>query len=122
MPAGRPSKYDPAYCKKAVDFLSDGYSITALAGSLGIGISTLYDWEKAFPEFSAALKVGRAGATKWWEDKARDAAEQGNATAIVFGLKNRASNEWRDKVETEHSGEVKLTGVQVEFVNPEAKS
>jgi hypothetical protein len=30
---------------------------------------------------------------------------EGNATAVVFGLKNRASDEWRDMSYSKHGGE-----------------
>ena len=97
MPAGRPSKYDPAYCEQAIEHLSEGYSITTLAAKLGIGISTLYDWRKQFPEFAEALKQGEEQCKHWWEDQAREAAKSGNAAVIIFGLKNRCG--WRDKID-----------------------
>lgn len=105
-PGGRPSLYDPAYCDEAVTFLKDGYSVAALAGHLGVCYATVKNWMNEHPEFLAAVKRGQAGAVLWWEKANRNLAltGEGNATACVFGLKNRASDEWRDKIETEHSG------------------
>lgn len=106
MAGGRPSTYDPAYCEEATTFLADGYSLAALAGHIGVARSTVYEWVNEHPEFSDAVKIGQAKAVLWWEDRNRALArgEDGNATAVVFGLKNRASDEWRDVKATEISG------------------
>jgi transposase-like protein len=106
MAAGRPSKYKPAYCKRAVDFLSQGYSVTALAGHLGVARSTVFQWAEENREFSDALKTGQAAAAEFWERALLNNAMtgEGNATSCIFGVKNRSRDEWRDKQETEISG------------------
>lgn len=108
MTIGRPSIYDPAFCQEAEQFIAEGYSVAAFAGHIGVAVRTVYNWMESHPEFMHSVKVGQAGAVAWWEKRLRDMAEngQGNATAIIFGLKNRAPEEWRDKTETEHSGSV----------------
>ena len=105
-PGGRPTKYDPEYCEQAIAFMSQGYSITAFAGSIQVSRQTVYQWAEDHPEFSDALNVARSAAALWWENRLRDVAEkgEGNATAAIFGLKNRAADEWRDKQSHEHSG------------------
>lgn len=105
-PGGRPSKYDPAYCEHVIDFLAQGYSITAFAGSVRVSRQTVYQWAEDHPEFSDALNIARAAAALWWENRLRDVAEgsEGSATAAIFGLKNRAADDWRDKQSLEHSG------------------
>ena len=106
MPAGRPSKYDPAYCDAVKAFMGDGYSIAATAGMLKVSRQTIYQWAEDHPEFSDALNEGRTLAAIWWEQKAREIAigGEGNATMVIFGLKNRVADEWRDKQQTELSG------------------
>lgn len=108
----RPTKYDPAYCDDARAFLAEGYSVAAFAGSIGVATSTVYKWVEEHPEFSDAIKAGQAGAVHWWENRLRDVAAkgEGNATACIFGLKNRAPSEWRDKTETEHSFNAVIKG------------
>jgi hypothetical protein len=107
---GRPTKYKPEYCEKAVEIMSEGYSIAGLAGKLRIDTDTIYEWAKVHPEFSDALKRARRAAACWWEDRARAVAagEAGSAPMVIFALKNRVSDEWRDKHEVEHSGEMVL--------------
>lgn len=121
----RPTKYDPKFCDAAVTFLKDGYSVAAFAGSIGVSKSTIYQWIEIHPEFSDAIKQGQAAAILWWEDRARAIANghDGNATITIFGLKNRAPDEWRDKTETEHSGGVKIDGISMTFVasDPDTK-
>jgi len=103
---GRPSAYRPEYCEAVIDFMADGYSVTAFAGSVRVSRQTIYQWAADHPEFSDALAIGKAAAALWWEGRLRNNAEkgEGNATAAIFGLKNRAAEEWREVNRTEHSG------------------
>ena len=105
MTSGRPSKYDPAMCEAVLPFMEQGYSTTALAGHLGVSRSTLYLWMDNHTEFSDAVKEGMAASAIWWENclRANAATGEGNATAAIFGLKNRASDDWRDKRDVDHT-------------------
>lgn len=100
----RPSSYDPAYCDAAVEFMAGGYSITAFAGHVGVTRSTVFAWMNAHPEFQDSVKRGTAAATKFWEAANIELAltGKGNATACIFGLKNRASEDWKDIQEHRH--------------------
>jgi hypothetical protein len=112
---GRPSKYDPAFCDIAEAILATGYSEAVLAGELGVCTDTVTEWKKVHDEFSASVKRGRARGAKVWEDRLAKLADSniGNATGIIFGLKNRQPDAWKDKTETELSGAVKVTRVQL---------
>lgn len=105
-PGGRPSKYSPAYCNEVIEFLAQGHSVTAFAGEIGVARSTVFKWAEEHQEFSDALKVGQAKATKFWEGILAKVASEGggNATAAIFGLKNRAPDDWSDKVISELTG------------------
>jgi transposase-like protein len=104
-PVGRPSKYDPNYGQQAIDFMKDGYSVTALAGHIGVARSTIFEWAEQHQEFSDSLRKAQALAALWWENKLRDVAMtgEGNVTAAIFGVKNRSREEWRDRHEVDHS-------------------
>lgn len=119
--AGRPSKYEPAFCDTAEETLAKGYSEAVLAGELGVCIDTITEWKKVHEEFSASVKRGRARGAMVWEDRLAKLADAnvGNATGIIFGLKNRLAEVWKDKTETEHSGGVTVT--RVELVGPEVE-
>jgi hypothetical protein len=117
---GRPSKYDPAFCQVAEDTLALGYSEAVLAGELSVCLDTITEWKSVHEEFSASVKRGRAKGARVWEDRLKALAEknEGNATGVIFGLKNRHPEAWRDKTETEHSGGVKLTRIELVGVRP----
>lgn len=102
---GRPTKYKQEYCQRAIEYLKEGYSVTALAGHFGVARSTVFRWAEENPEFSDALKTGQALAAEWWENALRHVVltGEGNASAAIFGVKNRSREEWRDKVEQDHT-------------------
>lgn len=105
-PAGRPTKYKPEYCEEAIRCMGGGYSLTGFAGKIGVSRQTVYEWAEVHPEFSDALNTARAASAAWWEDRAVDIATggEGNASVVIFGLKNRVADEWRDKNVTEIGG------------------
>ncbi len=115
---GRPSKYEDAFCDLAETTLSQGYSEAVLAGEIGVCIDTITEWKNAHPEFSASIKRGRAKGARVWEDRLATLADknEGNATAVIFGLKNRLPSEWRDKTETDHR--VAISRIEDVIVDP----
>lgn len=59
-PAGRPSKYDPAYCDLVIDDAKEGFSLTAFAGGIQIDRDTVTEWRKVHPEFDSACRAAKA--------------------------------------------------------------
>lgn len=108
MPAGRPTKYREEYCEAVVEHMKDGASLTSFAAEIGVCRATITLWMNDYPQFLAAATRGKAACAAWWERVARSNAQdgKGNATLCVFGLKNMAADDWRDKQEIEHSGGV----------------
>lgn len=106
MTAGRPTKYDPAYCQAVIEHMKEGASLTSFAAEIGVARSTINEWIDHHWEFSEAAKRGKAQCAAWWEKMGRDKAENGggNATLIVFGLKNMAGEDWRERSSMELSG------------------
>lgn len=114
---GRPSKYKPEYCDMLIEHMHAGFSYEAFAGSIGVCWDTLYEWEKVHPEFSEAKRYGIAKGMMTWEQIGMDGCTgkiQGfNASTWIFNMKNRFRSHWKDRTETEHSGEIKsLTMVE----------
>ena len=101
----RPTKYTEALGEDLISWMAQGYSLTAAAGKIGVCRQTVYAWAEEKPEFSNALNHARAASAAWWEDQARITATtgDGNASVVIFALKNRVADEWRDKVETDHT-------------------
>lgn len=106
-PGGRPSLYRPEYCEQIVEHMSDGASILSFAAKIGVSRATIDNWAKEHPEFLGALQRGKSACAAWWESVGRNLAitGEGNAAMVIFGLKNMAADEWRDKQQHEHTGE-----------------
>ena len=105
-PIGRPSKYDPAFCDAVIDHMTDGASLTSFAAEISVARSTINEWAEHHEDFSEAIKIAKAKCAAWWEKKGRTLAVDGggNATLVIFGLKNMAGEDWREKQAIEHSG------------------
>ena len=116
------SLYRASYCEEIVDFLKDGYSLAAFAGHIGVSRKRIRDWADRHPDFAEAVQRAKAKSALWWERRTLELAQtgQGNASAIIFGLKNRVPEEWRDKIHTELSGKVEqVHRIERTVVRPE---
>lgn len=126
MPAGRPTKYEKRFCDMVIEHMSEGASITSFAAEIGVSRSTITEWVDQFPEFSVAVKTGKAKCAAWWEKLGRlgaSGAAPVNPTLVIFGLKNMGAEDWRDKQEHDHTSSDKsmTPNFTVEFVNANAK-
>lgn len=82
----------------------DGLTDEQIANNMNIGVTTLYQYKKDYPEFAKALKKGKAVVDYEVENALLQQALQGNTTAQIFWLKNRRPKKWRDKTSQEISG------------------
>jgi hypothetical protein len=108
-PVGRPTSYRQEYCARVVELMAEGRSLEGCAHLLGVHPDSLYEWQRRHPEFSVAVRAGRAAATAYWESRLIDVANgaPGNAQAIQWALRNRSRSEsgWdNDRQRLEHSG------------------
>lgn len=106
----------------------DGLSNEQIAYNMGISDRTLYKWQKKNVQFKQALKVGKDTADRQVENALFKSAlgyeykeevvtndgrvvtvtkhQKANTTAQIFWLKNRKPEQWRDKRELSHDGEI----------------
>ena len=123
MPAGRPSKYSPAYAEEVVTFCAEGYSLTAFAGEIGVCRDTITEWAAEHEEFSVAVNRAKAKRARWWEDRAKQVAAEGGpggqATMVIFGLKNHAPDDYRERQEHEITGKDGKDLIPPESVDPQ---
>lgn len=107
MSAGRPTKYDPAYCDQVVTHMAGGASLTSFAAEIDVARDTLTEWVSVHPEFSVAVKRGKAKCAAWWEKRGRSIAETGGGpgagTLVMFGLKNMGADDWSDSSKVDHT-------------------
>ena len=78
---------------------SRGLTLQQIAASLGIATSTLTLRKSDESALSEAINRGRAAGIKMVTNALFESAMAGNVAAQIFFLKNRAPEEWRDKVD-----------------------
>ena len=109
---GRPTKYKEEFNQLVLEDMLAGYTLSAFAGRLCVAPSTVKEWMASFPEFQAAVSRGKAMRQRTWETEGISIARTGGtgsqATMVIFGLKNMGTDEWRDKQEVAHSGQMTL--------------
>ena len=87
----------------------NGLTDAEIAKKLDISTDRFYYYKKHFSDFSDALKENKEVADLQVEQALFKAAMDGNVTAMIFWLKNRKGNSWREKPETStDDGSVKV--------------
>lgn len=137
---GRPTLYKAAFAKQAKKLTELGATDQEIADFFEVDVRTIYRWKHDHDEFCQSLKVGKDVADSRVERSLYQRAigyEQDevkifmpaqaekpiyapfrakvapDVTAAIFWLKNRRSQEWRDKQEVEHSGEMQVTKIEL---------
>lgn len=120
-PAHRPSGYDPGFCQQAQKLCALGATDNELADFFGVSSRTIYRWIAEFPDFCQSLKLAKVEADTRVErslyhravgysyEAVKIMAVAGevqkvayiehvppDTTAMIFWLKNRQSDKWRD--------------------------
>ena len=96
----------------------DGLTDEQIAHNMGISTTTLYEWKKKYSEIADTLKKTKEVVDREVENALFKKAIEGDTTAMIFWLKNRRPNDWRDKRETALSGAVDTAPkeIKVNFV------
>ena len=99
----------------------NGLTNEQIASNMGVVVSTLWEWRKKSSKISNALKIGKEEADLQVENALHKAALEGNTTAMIFWLKNRKPENWRDKIQQEITTEsaVKLVIDNNELSEPD---
>lgn len=130
---GRPTKFKKEYTKMALALGKFGLTDEQLAEAFNVSVASIYNWKNKHPEFLEALKEGKNFADEKVERALLERATgytyktqkafynkdedkviiadvkqhvAPDATSMIFWLKNRQPEKWRDK--QEHN--VKLEG------------
>jgi len=129
MAGGRPTDYKPEYAEQAAKLCQLGATDADLADFFGVSDRTIYRWAAKHEEFSQSLKAGKDLADERVErslyhkavgytfDSEKVFQFQGqivraetkehvppDTTAMIFWLKNRRKEQWRDRQEHELTG------------------
>lgn len=125
MGVGRPTKYDEQLPMLAAKLAKEGKTLAEIADFLDVAMSTVSLWKEKHKEFSEAIKAGNQlsddeverslykranGYTRQIERMGKDGREMcaeelpPDPVSMIFWLKNRRPQKWRDKQEHEVSG------------------
>lgn len=136
---GRPTAYNPGFARQAAKLCELGATDDELADFFGVHRATIYRWKHEHDDFCDAVKTGKDVADERVErslyqkatgynvteeqavkvkvDQHKEAVEvvevekhiPSDTTAAIFWLKNRRKDDWRDRKEVEHSGNIGLS-------------
>lgn len=132
---GRPTKYRKEYDEQARKLCLLGYTDAKLADFFGVCEATISNWKIDHPSFLEALKAGKDNADAELAQTLYDRAKGGkrivkqkvadgaivdleeelppDTTAIIFWLKNRQPNLWRNNPESEAREEQKPIEIKI---------
>jgi hypothetical protein len=86
-----------------IDHMASGMSFYTFAAVIKVSPDTVNEWSHVHKEFSLAKIEGKAREIEWWENLLRAGAAGKvpgyNATSVIFALKNKLPQMWRDKHE-----------------------
>jgi hypothetical protein len=141
---GRDSKYRVEFNEQARKLCLLGYIDKELADFFGVCERTINNWKDEYPAFLQSIMAGKDAADAEVADSLyrRATGENiiveravkdgenyeimkltqfvpGEVAAQRLWLLNRRKGNWRDKVETEHSGNVTVTKVERALVRPD---
>lgn len=130
-PGGRPPRYKKEFTELAYNYCLLGATDKKLASFFNVCVSTIDKWKKSHPEFLQSIKKAKEfadgevvkslydRATGYEHPDTHISNYQGgitktkitkhyppDTTAMIFWLKNRQPELWRDKRETEISGKI----------------
>ena len=103
--------YKKEHAKTIYDLLSKGYSIEAVAGTLGIAKGTIYNWQKKHKDLKKAVEDGVSKGRLFWETLGIQGTvgqlKGFNVIGWIFNMKNRYA--WKDRTDITSDDE-KLAG------------
>ena len=96
------------------EWSTQGLYIKDIAAKMGISVSTVYDWMNKNPDIAAAIKKGRDKSIDMVENALFKSAINGNVTAMIFYLKNRAPERYKDRVDNNINTDIKDIKLKIE--------
>ena len=96
------------------EWSTQGLYIKDIAAKMGISVTTVYDWMNKDPKIAAAIKKGRDKSIDMVENALFKSAINGNVTAMIFYLKNRAPERYKDRVDNNINTDIKDIKLKIE--------
>ncbi len=118
---GRPTSYKPEYAEQAAKLCALGATDNDLADFFGVSKATINTWKGKHPKFLVSLKETKALLDATIERSLHQRAQgfehtgkyyPPDPTSMIFWLKNRQPERWRDRVDHAVTGKITLTRVE----------
>lgn len=100
--------------QELLDALRSGASVTAACRVVGVPRRTAYQWREDDENFAAEWADALEEGTDALEDEARRRAMESSDTLMIFLLKGRRPEVYKDRVANEHTGK---DGAPIEHVH-----
>ena len=96
-------KYSSEFCRKVIEHLASGLSLSSFAGVIGVTSETVRSWNKTIEEFHEAVEIGKAKHHLKIDQLMIQAVvdEDIQFKPLQFLAKNRHPESYRDSVELE---------------------
>ena len=112
---GRPRfKIDKEVLRKVEGYASRGMDYEQISAALGISSETLMKYRKLNLDFLGAIKAGQAKGVAEITNALFNQGKDGNTSAAIFYLKNRAG--WSDKQDVNVTGDPLVTKIEIEVI------
>lgn len=108
MSGPKPIPVTPQMIKQAESLAAQGLTMEQIASVLGMGCSTLYTKQSENQELQEAIKRGRHKGVATISNALFNKAKNGDNTAMIFYLKNRDPENWRDRIEQVNKQEIEI--------------
>ena len=105
-PVGRPSSYDPAFCKRIIEMADEGSGPAEYAVEFGVDRATLYKWADQYEDFRTALSRAKIHEQAWWEREGRSGMRADKFNALVWktSMQARFRDDYTERKETQLTG------------------
>ncbi len=118
-------KYKDEFCQMLIDHMSQGMSYETFGAEVDCGKTTLYDWEKKYPEWVEAKDIGFMKAQSFLEKRliaktSGSSIKQKNFDAklidtqcLMFALKTRFHKTYGERQKLEMDAKIEARNVNV---------
>jgi hypothetical protein len=120
-------KYRYEYCEMLVEHCDKGFTINSFAATINISQSTLANWFKTFPDFAHAREMALQRRSLKFQQDMINSCEgkiRTNPASYIFALKNCDPENFKDKMEMDHSGQTPIvidTGIAMRAIDEHRK-
>lgn len=111
MSGPKPIKVTPEMIQKAESLAAQGLTMEQIASVLGMGERTLYEKQEDNAQLAQAIKRGRHKGVASITNALFQKAKGGDNTAMIFYLKNRDPENWKDRKDVSTTGEIEINYV-----------